>query len=349
MDKIYSKLRIKELKNSEVEIEGEIPVATIESRRTGILEEMKKDFSAPGFRKGNVPMNIFLQSVNEIHVLQEAAELALNEAYPEIVRDKKVEVFGKPRITLTKLAPKNPVGFKIRVGVIPNIALPDYKKIAKKILSEESEPIAISESEIEDVIKQLKLLRATKDKGTKVETDKDIELTDEYVKSFGPFKDIADFKARIKENLHKDKESASWKKKRDRIIKNLIENSKIILPAIVVEDEANAMRERFHANLKEKGLDKKDYLEKIGKTEDDIAKADIAYIEQELKIRLILDKIAEIENIKVDESEIESEMNFMTQRHPDSDRNRMRIYIESILKNERLLRFLEERDKVSAK
>ena len=341
--KTYDKVKVKELKNSEVEIEGEIRTEVIEGHRTHILEEMRKDFSAPGFRKGHVPMNIFLQNVNEIQVLQEATELALNVAYPEIVREEKIEVFGKPRITLTKLAPKNPVGFKIQVGVIPEVKLPDYKKIAQKIAGEKEE-ISVSEEEISEIIKQVKQMRKTRDDGSKVETDVDLELTDEYVKSLGAFKDVADFKAKIKENVLKDKETASWTKKRETIIKHLIDNAKITLPAIVVEDEAAAIHERFHANLKEKGMSEEEYLKKLGKTHEEIQKGDIAHVENELKIRLILDKIAELENIQVSDEEIEKEMDFMIQRHPGSDPEQLRNYIEAILKNEKLLKFLEGKE-----
>lgn len=341
-NKYYSNIKVKKLKNSEVEIDGEIPVEVLEKHRANILEEMREGFTAPGFRKGNVPMNIFLQSANEIAVLHEAAELALNDAYPEMVRDEKIEVFGKPRITLTKLAPKNPLGFKINIGVIPEIGLPNYKKIAEKIAAEK-EPIAVSEEEIGEVIKQIKHLRATKDNGEKVTGEADVELTDEYVKTLGAFKDVADFKAKIKENLEKDKEAASWQKRRDSIVKNLIDNSKIILPAVVVEDEANAIRERFHASLKEKNLDKEEYLKKLGKTEEDIRKADVAHVEQELKLRLILDKIAELEDIKVTDEEVEKEMDFMLARHPEADPDHLHGYIRAILKNEKLLRMLEGR------
>ena len=353
--KYYAHIKVKKLKGSEVEIEGAIPAEVIKDHESHILEEMKKDFSAPGFRKGHVPMNIFMQNVNEMAILSEAAELALNAAYPEIVHNEKIEIFGKPRITLTKLVPKNPVEFKIRVGTIPEVRLPNYKKIAGKIM-ENMEPSTVSEEEINDVVKQIKQMRATKDPASqaiagqdnhgasaKIAMDSGIELTDEYVKGLGDFKDVADFKAKIRENLQKDKENLIWKKKREEIIKNLIDNAEVTLPAIVVEDEAEAIRERFHANLEAKSLDKDEYLKKLGKSEEEIHKADIAHIEQELKLRLILDKIAEVEKIEVTDEEVEKEMEFMQSRHPEADPEQLRNYIRAILKNEKLLRTLEGR------
>ncbi len=338
--KFYSDLKVKKLKGSEVEIEASIPVEVIERHREHILEEMRKDFAAPGFRKGNVPMSIFIQNVNEILVLQEAAELALNEAYPEIVKDEEIKVFGRPRISLTKLAPKNPVEFKINVGVVPEVKLPDYKKIAKKI-TDEKEPISVSENEINEVLSQVKKMRATKDDGSKAETPESQELTDEFVKTLGNFTGVEDFKTKVKENMIREKETAAWKKRREMILKHLVDNAKVELPKIIVEDEARAIADRFETNLAEKNLTKAEYLNKLGKTEEDVRKEDVAHVENELKVRLILDKIAELENITVDEAEVEAEMEFMATRHPEADPEHLRVYIESILRNEKLLRMLE--------
>lgn len=340
--KFYSDLKVKYLKGSEAEITAKIPSEIIEEHRTNILEEMRKDFVSPGFRKGNVPMNVFLPNVNEMRILEEAAELALNQAYPEIVKDEDIKVFGRPKITLTKLAPKNPVEFSINVGVIPEVKLPNYKKIAEKIVSE-SEPVSVSDAELEEVLKQLKSMRATKDDGSKTGSEADQELTDEYVKSLGNFKDVADFKIKIKENLAKEKENAVWQKKREKILKNLADESKLELPKIVVEDEARNIAERFERNLAERNMTKEDYLQKLGKTEADIRREDLAHVENELRIRLILDKIAELENIEVSDDEVEREMTYMTSRHPEADPAHLRTYIESILRNEKLLRFLEGR------
>ena len=57
--------KVKKLKNSEVEIEGEIDAAILDTARRAVLDEARKEITVPGFRKGNAPDNILLQRVNE--------------------------------------------------------------------------------------------------------------------------------------------------------------------------------------------------------------------------------------------------------------------------------------------
>ena len=61
--------------------------------------------------------------------------MALNEHYPKIIEEEKIDAISRPEISITKLARKNPLGFKIKTAVLPEIKLPDYKNIAKDILS----------------------------------------------------------------------------------------------------------------------------------------------------------------------------------------------------------------------
>ncbi len=347
--KHYANIKIGKPKNSEIDIEAEIPVETIEAHRKRILEETRKDFELPGFRKGKVPENLFLQSVNEMRVLQEAAEIAIEEAYPEIIHHEKIDVFGRPQITITKLAPKNPVGFKIHVAVIPPVRLPDYKKIGKNIVSAKSE-IKISDEEIASVIKNIQRMQAGKKEAATNDNPpadtEDIatpELTDELVKTWGDFKDVADFRAKLSQSIKQEKEVEESRKTREEIIVKILDESKIDLPAVVVEDEANEIRGRLLEELKKSNLSFEDYLKRSNKTSEKYAEEERAFIERDLKNRLIIEEIAKIENIQIDEKEIEQNTEYMLRRHGGSDPIRMRHYVHNMLVNEKVFQLLEGR------
>ena len=50
-----------------------------------------------------------------------------------MIENEKLDVISRPVVSITKLARKNPLGFKIKTAVLPVIKLPDYKKgLAKK-------------------------------------------------------------------------------------------------------------------------------------------------------------------------------------------------------------------------
>ena len=58
--------------------------------------------------------------------------MALSEYYPKILEENKIDAISRPEISITKLARKNPLGFKIKTATMPEMKLPDYKQIAKK-------------------------------------------------------------------------------------------------------------------------------------------------------------------------------------------------------------------------
>ena len=46
---------------------------------------------------------------------------------------EKLDVIGRPEITITKIAKGNPLGFKIKTALAPKLTLPDYRTIAREI------------------------------------------------------------------------------------------------------------------------------------------------------------------------------------------------------------------------
>src|SRR3989344_5096564 len=124
-------LSIKKLPKSMVEIEGEISADDFERHYKDALKELNEKSSIPGFRAGHIPENILIEKIGGESVLEHAAEHALQNEYPKILEENKIDAIGHPQITITKIARKNPLGFKITVAVLPPITLPDYKNIAK--------------------------------------------------------------------------------------------------------------------------------------------------------------------------------------------------------------------------
>src|SRR3990167_6344497 len=132
-------IEIKLLPNSEVEIIGEISAEIFMSGRSNAIKEFSDNAEMDGFRKGKIPEDILIKNIGIGAVLEKMAVIALEKEYPKIISEHKVRAIGRPEITLTKLAENNPLGFKVTTSVLPEITLPDYKGIAKKIMAKKEE------------------------------------------------------------------------------------------------------------------------------------------------------------------------------------------------------------------
>ena len=101
------KINIKKLPKSEVEIEGEIKADIFESYFEKAFKKIGADVELPGFRKGKVPEKVLLSHIPEMQILETMAELALSEHYPKIIENEKLDVIGRPEVSITKLARKS--------------------------------------------------------------------------------------------------------------------------------------------------------------------------------------------------------------------------------------------------
>ena len=134
--KNFDKLKIEKLPNAEAQITGEITLSFLVSLRDEAIKNLAKGVKIDGFREGHIPQDLLVKKIGEMGILEEMAELALGKVYPEIIKEAKLSVIGKPEIAITKLAPSIPLEFKIKVYLEPEFDLPDYKKIAKDVVVE---------------------------------------------------------------------------------------------------------------------------------------------------------------------------------------------------------------------
>ena len=181
------RVSVKKLSKSEVEIEGELESEIFESYFTRALKKIGETLKLDGFRKGKIPESVLLSNVPEIQILEEMAQIALSEHYPKIIEDEKIDAISRPEISITKLARKNPLGFKIKTAVLPAIKLPDYKSIAKKIVgsvTDAEKNFEVTEKELEDTILDIQKSRAPK---VDMATPPDLPLSGEELDASPPF------------------------------------------------------------------------------------------------------------------------------------------------------------------
>ena len=149
-----SQFKVTKEEGSVVRIEGEIPFEELTKHRATAIKHLGKDMELDGFRKGNVPEKMIIARVGEMNVLAEMAERAIAENYPKALLEHKIDAIGYPQIQITKIAEGNPLGFTATVATLPEVSLPDFKKIAKEI-NKERPTDEVTDEEIETQIKDI--------------------------------------------------------------------------------------------------------------------------------------------------------------------------------------------------
>ncbi len=151
------KTEIKKLDKSQIEIDFELTKEEFDKHFERALSHLKEHVKVDGFRKGKVPPAMVEEKIGPENVLMEAGDLAVKETYPAFIEKEKLEPIGDPEVSVVKIAKGSEFVFKVKVTILPEITLPDYKEIASKIKGKE---IFVDEKEIQDTLDYLQKSRA---------------------------------------------------------------------------------------------------------------------------------------------------------------------------------------------
>ncbi|MBI4118048.1 MAG: hypothetical protein HY455_00720 [Parcubacteria group bacterium] len=354
-------VEVKPLDNSEVEITVEIATEEFEKHRAKALKTLGLHVEISGFRKGHVPDDVLLKHVGEGTILEEMAERTINEWYPKIIIEKNIHAIGQPSITITKLATGNPLGFKAKTAVVPEVALPDYKRLGEDIRKEPTEAIIVTDEEVEKAIQQIQenfarhdahahdeaeggengpMLLGADGKPIKKEEKKLPELTDDWVKKLGKFENVQGFKNKIRQNLEEEKRGREKEKQRAKLVEKLLEKTSATLPEILIGHEQDRMLAQFKDHIALAGMQPDEYFKKAGKREVDIREEMHAEALKRVKTQLVLAKIAEAEKLVAAKDDIEKEVTRLREYYQGAPEENIRSYVENILINEKLFETL---------
>lgn len=165
-----------------------IPFSEFEPHLKKAASFLSEENEIEGFRRGKASYEVVKSKFGEMMIYERAAELAVRKSYIELLEKAATELgrkefipIGKPEITITKLAPGNDLEFKIKMALLPEVELSDYKSIAQKVLKQKKE-IFVSEEEIQKTLDWIRESRAplvtidrAAQKGDLVEVDFEIK------------------------------------------------------------------------------------------------------------------------------------------------------------------------------
>lgn len=131
------------------------------------------------------------------------------------------------------------------------------------------------------------------------------EFNLEFVKNVSEFDTIEEYKNNIKSIIESDNEIKSNRELENTIIDKIVENTTMTINDILIEKESRRMIDGLANQLSRQGMSIDDYLAYIGKTMEDLKAEQKTFAEKNVKSRLILEKIIEVENITVEKDEFD--------------------------------------------
>lgn len=349
-------IKINKLPKSEVEIIVSLPSDLLEKAKTKAIKSLGDNLEIDGFRKGHIPEKVIIERAGDAMILDESADIVIKEHFPRIIEQEKLDTIGSPKITITKIAFGNPFEFKAVFAILPDISLPDYKKISKEVRGKnekKGEKIEVTDKEADDVLLQIRKNKAHIDwhkqnpeadhhNHPDLEKEENLPpLDDELAKSAGNFKDLSELKEKVKENIKIEKEHRAKDKLRAEIIEAILKEVKVELPEILIESETNKSLAQMKDDVTRMGGKWEDYLAHTKKQEDDLKKELRDNSEKKALTQLVFNKIAEVEKIEPNTVVLENEVKEIMKMYPEAKEESARIYVSTILINQEVLKILE--------
>lgn len=149
----------------------------------------------------------------------------------------------------------------------------------------------------------------------KIEMKELPELNDEFAKDVSEFDTLEEYKADIKKNLEEKKADAAKRAKEDAAVEKAIENASMEIPDAMLETQVDQMLEDFSRRIQAQGLSIEQYMQFTGATPDAMREQMKPQAMKRIQSRLVLEKIAEAENIQITDERLDEEISKMAEMY----------------------------------
>ncbi len=133
-------------------------------------------------------------------------------------------------------------------------------------------------------------------------------LDDEFAKDVSEYDTLDEYKASVRANIEKRHNDAADADTEQKIVDALIEKMVADIPECMFESEVDQGMQDYAQRLRMQGIDFDTYLKYTGMQADDLRLQLRPRAEKQVKNRLVLEKIAELEKIEPTEEEIDNEI-----------------------------------------
>lgn len=172
-------LKQEKLPKSQTKLEIEISKEELEKFFDKAAKKFSETVKISGFRPGKAPRKLVEKEVGDKRFQEEALQIAIPETFLDALEETKILSIASPDIKVQKFVPTDKLVYEAIVTTVPEIKLPDYKKLLKESKIKMVEP-KVEEKQVDDVLNNFKkqfaeykpVLRKAQ-KGDKVEIDFD--------------------------------------------------------------------------------------------------------------------------------------------------------------------------------
>lgn len=141
------------------------------------------------------------------------------------------------------------------------------------------------------------------------------DLDDEFVKDATEFDTLDELKADIRTKLEDSAARNADMEVENKIFETLIEKLNADIPEVMYENKIDELIRDFEVRLSQNGLNLETYLMYSNMDKDALRKTYEEQAQKQVKVRLALEKIAELENVQITDEQAEEEIGRIAEQY----------------------------------
>jgi len=140
-------------------------------------------------------------------------------------------------------------------------------------------------------------------------------IDDEFAKDVSEFDTLEAYKEDVRKKLVENAEHRAKHEMEDNVVAKVVENAVVDIPQVMIEKHIDDLIYDFDMRLRYQGLDLNRYMEIMGMDTETFRGQFAQRAENEVKTRLVLEKISKVENIEASEEEVNDEIKKMAENY----------------------------------
>lgn len=277
------KVEVKKVDALVRELKFEVPKDRVSTTMNEVFASISKNAKVKGFRPGKVPRQMLESRYSKV-AQEETIRNLIPQIYQEGIQQENLKPIDMPEITDVTLK-DGVLNFTAKLEVRPDVKVEKYKGIKVQRKSAQ-----VTDEEINKTLEFFK-------KGQGKEGE-EVKLDDTFARGLG-FASLEDFKKSLARQMEFDKERHNRMELEQQIIDELLKNAKLTLPQSLVKKQLEHRMRDAANRLKKQGMKDED----LKNREEEMRKELQPIVERDVQVYLVFEKIAEAENIQVQEGE----------------------------------------------
>ena len=141
------------------------------------------------------------------------------------------------------------------------------------------------------------------------------ELDDEFAQEVSEFDTLDEYKTDVKKNLEEKKAAEAKTAKENEAVDKAVENAQMDIPDPMIDSQVEQMINDYARRLQSQGLSMEQYMQFTGTTLDALKEQVRPQALTQIKSRLVLEKIAEVEDIQISDEKLDEELTKMAESY----------------------------------